>query len=128
MLAWGERKSDELVKARRRAGVTFPCVVGFMVGCTAGAALEVYGGLWALALPVALAVAAILLGEFWGDGPAEVARPTGAAGGRSASARTAALDHASGMGPQTSHGRDQVGLPTGDTLSKSADWRVGGTS
>jgi len=83
-LAWGRGKPDDLARARRRAGVTFPCVVGFVAGCAAGAALEVYCGLWALALPVALAVAAVPLGEFWSDGqPAqhkltrsEVCQPT----------------------------------------------------
>jgi uncharacterized membrane protein YoaK (UPF0700 family) len=115
-LAWGERKPDDHARARRRAGVTGSCVVGFVAGCAAGAALEVYCGLWALALPVALAVAAVPLGELWGDGPTEAARPTGAAGGHSASARTAAPDHASGMGQQTSHGRDQDGIPRVDTL------------
>jgi hypothetical protein len=48
------------------AGVTFPCVVGFVAGCAAGAVLEVYFGLWALALPVVLAVIAVLLGEAQG--------------------------------------------------------------
>ena len=90
-LAWGQGKADDLAKARRRAGVTFPCVVGFVAGCAAGAALEVYCGLWALALPVALAVAAVPLGELWSD-------------------------HASGMGQQTSHGRDQGGIPSGHPL------------
>jgi uncharacterized membrane protein YoaK (UPF0700 family) len=68
MLAWGRGKPDDLARARRRAGVTFSCVVGFVAGCAAGAALEVYCGLWALALPVALAVAAVPLGELWGGG------------------------------------------------------------
>jgi uncharacterized membrane protein YoaK (UPF0700 family) len=92
-LTWGERKSDDFAKARRRAGVTFACVVGFVAGCAAGAALEVNCGLWALVLPVALAVAAVGLGELWGD-------------------------HAAGMGQQTSHGRDQDGIPSVDTLSR----------
>jgi len=83
-LAWGRGKPDDLARARRRAGVTFPCVVGFVAGCASGAALEVYCGLWALVLPVALAMAAVPLGEFWSDGqPAqhkltrsEVCQPT----------------------------------------------------
>jgi uncharacterized membrane protein YoaK (UPF0700 family) len=53
----------DMGRARRRAGVTLPCVVGFVVGCAAGAALELHWGLWALSLPVALAVAAAPLSE-----------------------------------------------------------------
>jgi uncharacterized membrane protein YoaK (UPF0700 family) len=62
-LAWRRGEPDDLAKARRRAGVTFPCVVGFVAGCAAGTALEVHCGLWALALPVVLAAAAVGLGE-----------------------------------------------------------------
>jgi uncharacterized membrane protein YoaK (UPF0700 family) len=62
-LAWGRGKPDDLARVRRRAGVTLPCVVGFVAGCAAGAALEVHCGLWALALPLALAAAAVPLGE-----------------------------------------------------------------
>jgi uncharacterized membrane protein YoaK (UPF0700 family) len=62
-LAWGRGRSDHLARARRRAAVTFPCVVGFVVGCSAGAVLEVYFGPRALALPVVLAVLAVPLGE-----------------------------------------------------------------
>jgi uncharacterized membrane protein YoaK (UPF0700 family) len=59
-------------------------VVGFVVGCAAGSALEVHCGLWALTLPAALAVAAVPLGEFWSDGQhaqqkltrSEVCQPT----------------------------------------------------
>ena len=43
--------------------MTLPCIIGFVVGCAAGAALEVKFGLRALVLPVVLAVIAILLGE-----------------------------------------------------------------
>lgn len=42
-----------VAKTRHRANVTFLCVVGFGAGCAAGAVLEVYFGLSALALPVA---------------------------------------------------------------------------
>ena len=62
-LARSRRNPDELAQAGRRARVTFPCIIGFVVGCAAGAALEVKFGLWALVLPVALAVIAIPLGE-----------------------------------------------------------------
>jgi uncharacterized membrane protein YoaK (UPF0700 family) len=68
-LARGVGQPDDLAGVRRRAGLTFPCVVGFVAGCAAGAALEVHVGLRALALPVALAVLAFLLGELRGDGP-----------------------------------------------------------
>jgi uncharacterized membrane protein YoaK (UPF0700 family) len=50
-LAWGRGEPADLARARRRAAVTFPCVVGFVVGCAGGAVLGVYFGLWALALP-----------------------------------------------------------------------------
>jgi uncharacterized membrane protein YoaK (UPF0700 family) len=54
---------DDLARARRRASRTFPCIVGFVGSCAAGAVLEVYFGLWALALPVFLAGLAVPLGE-----------------------------------------------------------------
>jgi uncharacterized membrane protein YoaK (UPF0700 family) len=62
-LARGVGELDDLAITRRRASVTFPCVVGFVAGCAAGAVLEVYFGLWALALPAAFAVIAIPLGK-----------------------------------------------------------------
>jgi uncharacterized membrane protein YoaK (UPF0700 family) len=43
--------------------MTFPCIVGFVAGCAAGAALEVKFGLWALALPVVLSALAVPLGR-----------------------------------------------------------------
>ena len=88
-LAWGRGKPDDLARAQRRAGVTLPSVVGFVVGCAAGAALEIYCGLWALALPVVLAAAAVALGELWTDGLVDAARQTATAGEPGASARTA---------------------------------------
>ena len=63
MLARGRGDPDELAKARRRTGMIIPCVVGFVAGCAAGAALEVHFALGALALPVALAVLAVPLSE-----------------------------------------------------------------
>jgi uncharacterized membrane protein YoaK (UPF0700 family) len=60
-LARSRADPDELAKARRRARMTFACVIGFVVGCAAGAALEVKLGLWALALPVVLSVLAVPL-------------------------------------------------------------------
>jgi len=68
-LARGLGKPDDLARARQRAGVTFPCVVGFVAGCAAGAALGVHFGLWTLTLPVALAVLAVALGDLRSDGP-----------------------------------------------------------
>jgi uncharacterized membrane protein YoaK (UPF0700 family) len=53
----------ELATARRRARMTFPCIVGFIGGCAAGAALEVKFGFWALALPVVLSALAVPLGQ-----------------------------------------------------------------
>jgi hypothetical protein len=50
--------------------MTFPCVVGFVSSCAAGGVLEVYFGLWALALPVVLAALAVPLGELDSDGGA----------------------------------------------------------
>jgi len=61
---------DVLARARRRARMTFPCVVGFVGSCVTGAVLEVYFGLWALALPVVLAALAVPLGELSSDGGA----------------------------------------------------------
>lgn len=55
--------ADELAKVRRRARMTFLCVIGFVAGCASGAALEVKFGLWALALPVVLSALAVPLGR-----------------------------------------------------------------
>ncbi len=63
---------DAFARARRRVGMTFPCVVGFVGGCAAGAVLEVSVGLWALELPVVLAVLAVPLGELKSDGRAGI--------------------------------------------------------
>jgi uncharacterized membrane protein YoaK (UPF0700 family) len=62
---WSQGEPEDRAQARRRAGVTFPVVVGFVAGCAAGAILEVQLGLWALALPVVLAAFAVQLG--WSD-------------------------------------------------------------
>jgi uncharacterized membrane protein YoaK (UPF0700 family) len=59
---------DDFTRARRRAGMTLPCVIGFVGGCAAGAVFEVNFGLWALALPVVLAALAVPLGELSSDG------------------------------------------------------------
>jgi uncharacterized membrane protein YoaK (UPF0700 family) len=67
-MARGRGDPDDLARARRRAGVTFPSVVGFLAGCGAGAFLEVRFHLMALALPVILAALAVPIGESWNDG------------------------------------------------------------
>jgi uncharacterized membrane protein YoaK (UPF0700 family) len=54
---------ENLARARHRVSVTFPCVVGFVVGCASGAVLQVHVGFWALALPLILAVLAVGLGD-----------------------------------------------------------------
>jgi len=59
---------ENLARARRRASVTFPCIVGFMAGCAAGAVLETHFGLWALALPAGLATLALTLDALKRDG------------------------------------------------------------
>jgi uncharacterized membrane protein YoaK (UPF0700 family) len=58
------RSPDDLARARKRAGVTFACILGFTVGCVAGAICEVHVGVRAMALPLVLATLAIPLGEF----------------------------------------------------------------
>ena len=53
----------ELAKARSRARVTFPCIIGFVGGCAAAAALQVNFGFWSLVLPVVLSALAVPLGR-----------------------------------------------------------------
>jgi uncharacterized membrane protein YoaK (UPF0700 family) len=62
-VGWGD--PNDRARARRRSGVTSPCVVGFVAGAAAGAVLEIHLGLWALAVPVVLAALAIPLSEWW---------------------------------------------------------------
>jgi uncharacterized membrane protein YoaK (UPF0700 family) len=62
-LARSRTDPDEHAKARHRARMTFPCVIGFVIGCAAGAALEVKFGLSALVLPVVLSALAVPLGR-----------------------------------------------------------------
>ena len=62
-LVRGRGDAGELAEARSRARMTFPCIVGFVTGCAAGAVLEVKLGFWALALPVVLSALAISLGR-----------------------------------------------------------------
>src|SRR6266436_2220157 len=63
MLARRQGNADELAKARRRARMTFPCIVGFIGACAARAALEVKFGFSALALPVVLSALPVPLGR-----------------------------------------------------------------
>ena len=56
------RDPAELAKARRRAKVTWPAIVGFTVGCGLGAACEAAFGLRSLALPAGLALLAFVIG------------------------------------------------------------------
>lgn len=69
MLARGKGERANIARARRGARLTFPSVVGFVVGCAAGGFLELHFGLLALALPVVLAAVAIPLGEMLSEGP-----------------------------------------------------------
>ena len=62
-LARSQGEVDELAKVRRRARMTFACVIGFVAGCAGGAILEVKFGLWALTLPVVLSALAVPLGQ-----------------------------------------------------------------
>src|SRR6267143_5315906 len=60
-LARSSGNHGELAQARRRLRMTFPCIIGFVVGCAAGAVLEVKFGLWALALPIVLSALSVPL-------------------------------------------------------------------
>jgi uncharacterized membrane protein YoaK (UPF0700 family) len=55
-------------RARDRALQTLPVIVGFMVGCGLGAALEAAAGLRSLALPVGLALLTVAIGLAAGRG------------------------------------------------------------
>jgi len=50
-----------VAEARRRAARTLPLIAGFAGGCGLGAALESATGMWALAMPAALAALALAL-------------------------------------------------------------------
>src|SRR5439155_7807198 len=56
------RKLSDVAKARDRAMLTWPAIVGFAIGCGLGAACEAAIGLRSLALPVGLAVLAVAMG------------------------------------------------------------------
>jgi uncharacterized membrane protein YoaK (UPF0700 family) len=59
----GQGDPEQVAQARQRARVTIGCILGFVGGCAAGAALEVSFGFWALTLPVVLAALAVPLGR-----------------------------------------------------------------
>jgi uncharacterized membrane protein YoaK (UPF0700 family) len=56
------RKLSDVAKARARAMLTWPAIVGFAIGCGLGATCEAAIGLTSLALPVGLAVLAVAVG------------------------------------------------------------------
>ncbi len=56
------RKLSDVAKARARAMLTWPAIIGFAIGCGLGATCEAAIGLTSLALPVALAVLAVAMG------------------------------------------------------------------
>jgi uncharacterized membrane protein YoaK (UPF0700 family) len=53
---------DSVAKARSRTKRTWPAIIGFAVGCGAGAACESVAGPWSLALPAGLALLALVMG------------------------------------------------------------------
>ena len=57
------RNLSDVAKARDRARLTWPAIVGFAIGCGLGAACETAIGLMSLTLPVGLAVLAVALGK-----------------------------------------------------------------
>ena len=56
------RRPADVAKARDRAMCTWPAIVGFAIGCGAGAICEAAIGLWSLALPAGLALVAVAMG------------------------------------------------------------------
>jgi uncharacterized membrane protein YoaK (UPF0700 family) len=56
------RKLSDVAKARARAMLTWPAIVGFAIGCGLGATCEAAIGLTSLALPVGLAGLAVAMG------------------------------------------------------------------
>jgi hypothetical protein len=60
-VTFGSKPSD-VAKARDRAMLTWPAIVGFAIGCALGATCEAAMGLMSLALPVGLAGLAVVIG------------------------------------------------------------------
>ncbi len=58
------RSRASKIDTRARAMRTWPTILGFAAGCAAGAFCEVKFGLWALVLPVSLALLAFLMSCF----------------------------------------------------------------
>jgi uncharacterized membrane protein YoaK (UPF0700 family) len=56
-----ERNCDRIAEAARRAKHTAPAIVGFAAGCGLAAWCEVGAGLWSLAMPTSLALAALVI-------------------------------------------------------------------
>src|SRR5207237_2384859 len=56
------RKPSDVAKARDRAILTWPAIVGFAIGCGLGATCEAAIGLASLALPVAFSALAVAIG------------------------------------------------------------------
>ncbi len=59
------RDNSSITRARTRAQYTWPAIVGFVVGCAAGAVTEAEFGLWALLLPASLALLTLGLTYFF---------------------------------------------------------------
>ena len=57
-----DRKPSDVARARDRAMLTWPSIVGFAVGCGLGAICEAAIGLKSMALPVVFAVLAVAMG------------------------------------------------------------------
>ena len=57
------RKLSDVARARERAMLTWPAIIGFAIGCGLGAACEAAIGFMSLVLPVLLAVLAVALGR-----------------------------------------------------------------
>jgi uncharacterized membrane protein YoaK (UPF0700 family) len=55
------RDPDGVAEARSRANRTWPAIVGFTIGCGLGAVCETASGLWALWLPLGLALLAFAI-------------------------------------------------------------------
>jgi uncharacterized membrane protein YoaK (UPF0700 family) len=58
-----EREAADVARACRRAKITWPSIVGFVVGCSLGAAAEATIGLRSLALPTGIALLAFAVGK-----------------------------------------------------------------
>jgi len=71
LLVRGKGDLSNISRARRGARLTFQSVIGFVAGCAAGGFLELHFGMWALLLPVVLAVIAIPLSELVREGVKE---------------------------------------------------------